>query len=124
MSYETKLEQEIRNYRDDANVHELPPIYHYWSNKHLRPKLESLGFSNPDDFYVRYIAQLARSTTPSTCNILSLGAGNCDTEVRLSELLATSRAHNFAFHCLDINPQMLALGVEPHAQNDATSRRS
>lgn len=104
MSYETKMEQEIRNYRDVANVHELPPIFHYWSNKYLRPKFESLGFSNPDEFYVRYIAQLARSTPQSTCNILSVGAGNCDTEVRLSELLAASSVHNFAFDCLDINP--------------------
>lgn len=121
MSYETKLEQEIRIYRDVANVHELPPIYHYWSNKHLRPKLESLGFSNPDEFYMRYIAQLARSTTQSICNILSLGAGNCDTEVRLSELLAASSCHNFVFHCLDINPQMLARGEQLAREQNLTS---
>jgi SAM-dependent methyltransferase len=112
MSYESKVEQEIRNYRDVANVHELPPIYHYWSNKHLRPKFESLGFSNPDEFYLRYIAQVAGSTTPSICNILSLGAGNCDTEVRLSKLLRERAVENFEFHCLDINPQMLARGEQ------------
>src|SRR2546421_10350946 len=110
MSYETKVEQEIRNYRDVADVHELPPIYHYWSNKHLRPKFESLGFSNPDEFYLQYITQFAGSTTQWTCNILSLGAGNCDTELRLSELLVANGVHNFIFHCLDINPQMLARG--------------
>ena len=104
------MEQEIRNYRDVADVHELPPIYHYWSNKHLRPKFESLGFSNPDEFYLQYITQLARSTAQRTCHVLSLGAGNCDTEVRLSELLAANRVHNFIFHCLDINSQMLARG--------------
>ena len=112
MSYETKLAQEIRNYRDIANVHELPPIYHYWSNKHLRPKFESLGFSHPDEFYVQYITPLARSITQRTCHILSLGAGNCDTEVRLSELLAASNVHDFVFHCLEINPQMLARGEQ------------
>lgn len=112
MSYEAKVEEEIRIYQDVADVHELPPIYHYWSNKHLRPKFESLGFSNPDEFYVQYIAQLARSNPQSTCEILSVGAGNCDAEVRLSELLANDSIRNFAFHCLDINPQMLARGEQ------------
>jgi SAM-dependent methyltransferase len=121
MSYEAKVEQEIRNYRDVANVHELPPIYHYWSNKHLSPKCQSLGFNNPDQFYVQHITQLARSTTQSTCNILSLGAGNCDTEVRLSELLTASNVHNFAFHCLDINSQMLARGEQLAREQDLTS---
>jgi SAM-dependent methyltransferase len=121
MSYESKVEQEIRIYRDVANVHELPPIYHYWSNKHLRPKFESLGFSNPDEFYVQYIAQFARSSPQSTCNILSVGAGNCDAEVRLSELLAVGHIHNFAFHCLDINPQMLARGEQLAQERNLTS---
>jgi SAM-dependent methyltransferase len=110
MSYEAKVEQEIRLYRDVANVHELPAIFHYWSNKYLRPKLESLGFKDPDDFYVQYITRLARSNAPLPCKILSLGAGNCDTEVRLSELLRDAGITNFIFHCLEINPQMVARG--------------
>ena len=121
MSYETKIDQEIRNYRDVANVHDLPPIFHYWSNKYLRPKLETLGFSSPDEFYFRYITQIAHSNPESTCKILSLGAGNCDTEVRLAELLATCNVQNFAFHCLDINPQMLHRGGQLARERNLTS---
>jgi SAM-dependent methyltransferase len=112
MSYATQIDQEIRFFQDFTNIHELPPIYHYWSNKHLRPKFESLGFSNPDEFYLRYITQTAHSNSPSACKILSLGAGNCDTEVRLSQLLRDGGIENFIFHCLDINPQMLSRGEQ------------
>lgn len=121
MSYETKVEQEIRIYRDVANVHELPPICHYWSNKYLRPKLESLGFKNPDDFYIQYITRIARSNPQSTCDILSLGAGNCDTEAHLCDLLREEGISNFVFHCLDINPQMLARGQQLARERDLTS---
>jgi SAM-dependent methyltransferase len=110
MSYQSKVEQEIRIYRDVANVHELPAMFHYWANKYLRPKLELLGFTSPDDFYLQYITRMARAIAPSSCNILSLGAGNCDTEARLAELLRGAGIGNFVFHCLEINPQMLARG--------------
>jgi len=33
------------------DVHALPGIFHYWSDKYLRPKLEAFGFSNPDQFF-------------------------------------------------------------------------
>lgn len=110
MSYETKVEQEIRNYQDVANVNDLPAISHYWSNKYLRPKLEALGFKNPNDFFIRYITHMARSHPQSPCNILSLGAGNCDAEAHFSGLLLEAGITNFVFHCLDINAQMLARG--------------
>jgi SAM-dependent methyltransferase len=121
MSYEAKVDQEIRNYRDVANVHELPDIFHYWSNKYLRPKLESLGFTGPDDFFVQYITRIARPISPSICNILSLGAGNCDTEVRLAESLRDAGLSNFAFDCLDINPQMLARGERLAGERNLSS---
>lgn len=110
MSYEAKIEQELRTYRDVADVHELPAMFHYWSNKYVRPKLESLGFTGPDDFYIQYIIRMARAIAPSNCNVLSLGAGNCDTEARLAGLLRQAAITNFVFHCLEINPQMLARG--------------
>ena len=111
MSYTEKLEQEILSYRDVVNVGELPEIYSYWSNKFLRPKLESLGFSSPNEFYVYYIRLIALAAPTAPCRILSLGAGNCDTEVILADLLGRNGVKNFAFDCLDVNPQMLARGA-------------
>jgi hypothetical protein len=38
-------------------VHDLPPIFHYWSNRYLRPKLEALGVSDPDDFFLQHLTR-------------------------------------------------------------------
>lgn len=108
MSYTDKIQQEIAHYKEVENVHDLPPIFHYWSHNYLRPKLESLGFSDPNDFYIKYIERVARQHSQSNCEILSLGAGNGDTEVALAQSLIKRNINNFTFTCLDINPHMLA----------------
>jgi SAM-dependent methyltransferase len=110
MSYESKVEQEISVYKDVLDVHALPEIFSYWSNKHLRPKFESLGFSNPNQFFVDYISQRAALQSPSDCKILSVGAGNCDTEVNLAQSLIQKGIKHFCFDCLDLNSEMLARG--------------
>jgi SAM-dependent methyltransferase len=109
--YTEKRGEEIRVYESVTDVHELPRIFHYWSNKHLRPKLEQLGFNGPDDFFVQNIAAVAGPKPRPTCQILSLGAGNCDTEVKLARLLIERGIETFAFHCLDLNPHMLQRGA-------------
>jgi SAM-dependent methyltransferase len=124
MSYTEKLEQEIQSYRDVVNVSELPEIYSYWSNKFLRPKLESLGFDTPNEFYAQYIRPIALATPESHCRILSLGAGNCDTEMNLADLLVRSGVENFAFDCLDVNSQMLARGEQLARERDLRSHFS
>lgn len=111
MSYADKLAEEIRTYRDVQDVHDLPPIYHYWSHKYLCPKFQTLGFDNPNAFYLGYIRSIA-SKPAASCRILSLGAGNCDTEVELACILKKSNTENFIFDCLDINSQMLVRGEQ------------
>ena len=122
MSYRVKLAQEIHTYQDVVNVSDLPPIYSYWSNKFLRPKLETLGFSNPNEFYVQYIRSMAQIVPERDCRILSFGAGNCDTEVELAGLLLRDGVNNFVFHCLDVNAQMLARGAQLARERDVISR--
>src|SRR5205085_8590899 len=78
--------------------------------------------TGPDDFFIRYITKIARPISPAICNILSLGAGNCDTEVRLAELLRGAGLSNVIFECLDINPQMLARGEQLAAERSLSSQ--
>ncbi|WP_019498101.1 class I SAM-dependent methyltransferase [Pseudanabaena sp. PCC 6802] len=107
MSYSEKIQQEIEYYKEVANVHDLPPIFHYWSHNYLLPRLNSLGFSNLQNFYISYIEQVAVQDPTSTCTILSLGAGNCDTEIALALALLKKNITNFTFTCIDINHHML-----------------
>jgi SAM-dependent methyltransferase len=41
---------------------------------------------------------------------VSIGAGNCDTEIRVAKLLRAAGLERFVIECLDINPHMLERG--------------
>ena len=108
--YLAKVAAERATFDDQAEIHELPAIFHYWSNKYLRPKLEEYGFSNPDQFFLKYLLEAVNRTGSTTPKFLSVGSGNCDTEVRLAVQLKLAGMTNFSFECLDLSPPMLARG--------------
>ena len=108
--YNAKIAAERTTFDDQAEIHELPPIFHYWSNKYLRPMLEEYGFSNPDQFFVKYLLEAVRRTASLTPRFLSVGSGNCDTEVRVAVQLKQAGLENFTIECLELSPPMLARG--------------
>ena len=89
--YGARVGEELSRFREEIEIHALPPIFHYWSDRYVRPKLETFGFSNPDGFFQMHIeACCARAGSEGdyrSKRIISLGAGNCDTEVRLARAL-------------------------------------
>jgi len=106
--YARRLSEEADRFAKEIDVNDLPPIFHYWSNRYLRPILESFGFSNPDQFYARHIAD--RAATAGELRVLSIGAGNCDTELRVGQCLEQWGVHNWHITCLDLVPAMLQRG--------------
>jgi len=112
-TYEDRISAEIQRYKDVKDVHELPPMFHYWSNRYVRPKLETvMEVSNPDAFYVKYIGKYAERHPEQTFEVTSLGAGNADTEIGIAKSLLDCGVKNFRFRCLDVNPSMLSRGTE------------
>lgn len=109
--YAARIAAETTIFTDQTNVHDLPAIFHYWSNRHLRPILEQFGFSHPDDFFATYLMQACDRAGTRPARFISIGAGNCDTEVRIAQELIRRGARNFTLECLDINPAMLARGL-------------
>jgi ubiquinone/menaquinone biosynthesis C-methylase UbiE len=116
-NYDKQLDQELSNYRNVDEVHALPPIFHYWSNKYLLPKLRRLGFESISDVFLQYITRISAEKRNVVCKIVSIGAGNCDFEIALAKSLLARRIANFHFECLEINPSMLVRG-ERHAQSE------
>ena len=108
-SYAARLRSEIETYRDCVDVNDLPQIFHYWSNKYLAPKFAKLGFSHPDEFFAKYLHESAPQVGGPAA-FASVGAGNCDTEVRVAKLLRHRGLANFTIECLDINADMLKRG--------------
>jgi SAM-dependent methyltransferase len=98
VSYEDSLAAEKKVYENCIDVHDLPPIFHYWSNRHLLPKLQPFGFSSPTGMFA---AQLESSSRPA---LLSLGSGNCDLEIQLAATLHAT------VDCVDLNAAMLDRG--------------
>lgn len=90
-------------------IHDVPPIFHYWSNSYLRPQLEQIGFSSPDDFFFRTIAAHA-AARGGRLRCLSIGAGRCETELALARRLRAQGLRDVVLVCTDINPQLLRAG--------------
>jgi len=109
-AYEDSLAEEKKIYENCKDVHNLPPIFHYWSNRHLLPKLQQFGFNSPAGMFAKQLDLLCGSeaiSRPSRVKrFLSLGAGNCDLEIEL----ARSLKGDFTLDCVDLNTTMLERG--------------
>lgn len=116
-SYAKRLAREREIFNDQVEVHDLPAIFHYWSNTHLRPQLEQFGFSNPDQFFALFLASAIHNAGNQHHRFASVGCGNCDTEIRVAALLVEQGIRNFSIDCLDINAEMLERGES--AANEA-----
>ncbi len=114
--YERKLAAERKTFASMVNVHDLPAIYHYWSNKYLLPAWKPYGFTCPDSFFCLYLVEQLVRNPNTIAKFVSIGAGNCDTEVRLAKMLIAQGFTNFTIECLDINADMLERGKR-HAED-------
>lgn len=114
--YKKRVEQELKNYAEDIDVHQLPQIFHYWSNRYVRPWFEQAGSTHPEDLFARYLLEAARKSNSNCAQFLSIGAGNCDAEAAIARDLISRGLDDFRLVCLDINPDMLERG-KAHARN-------
>lgn len=111
-AYEAQLQREQDAFTNLVDVHALPDIFHYWANKFLLPKLNAYGLSGMDEFFVKFMEEACLGRSEEHTAFISLGAGNCDTEIRLAKALLTAGITNFHIECQDINDAMLARGVQ------------
>ncbi|MCH8818817.1 MAG: methyltransferase domain-containing protein [Acidobacteria bacterium] len=106
--YQERVQQEIEAYKNNTDVHNLPDIFHYLSNKYWRPKFEALGIRGINEFFSDKIYSVwQRKKSPVT--VCSIGAGNCDIEIAIGEDVK-QRGADFIFTCIDINKNMLERG--------------
>ncbi len=118
VAYSPRAKQEIERFQSVEDVHALPEIFHFWSLRYVRPKLEAVfGVSTLEDFYLKHIFQYRTEHPDQTVEITSLGAGNSDMEIQIAKLLLDRGLADFRFSCLDINPAMLVRGRELASEN-------
>jgi len=108
-TYEESLSKERHIFENCLNVHDLPRIFHYWSEKHLKPKLLPFGFDSLDAMFLKYLEERFEQKAGYQ-RFVSLGSGNCDLEVELARQLRGRGHESFTIDCLDLNPSMLGRG--------------
>ena len=105
--YKLRFLNELRVFGKNTNVHDLPEIFHYWSNKYLLPKSQSMGFDNPEDFFFKQCKTYCQQhTDKNTIKIISIGSGNGELEVTIAKGLIDAGITNFSIECMDINARM------------------
>ncbi len=107
---EARLRHELKTFNANINIHDLPEIFHYWSNKYLKPLLEEWGISHPDDLFFKHMFNSVSLCDVDKPVFISIGSGNCDTEVRIAKRLKEKGLQTFCIECLELNPNMLKRG--------------
>lgn len=110
-TYRSHIETETARFDAQTEVHDLPPIAHYWSNKHLRPVLETFGFSDPEQFFGQVLERAFHDARARPARFVSIGAGNCDAEVRIAQSLIGRGIEDFTIECLELNDSMRERGA-------------
>ena len=110
--YRDKVEFEKDFFKEKEEIHDLPDIFHYWSNKYLAAEMRRFGFDNSEEFFIDRIQEFLKASKPRKVELLSIGSGNCDLELRIGKELLRWGHDNFVFECLDLNPDMLERGRE------------
>ncbi|MCI1729356.1 MAG: class I SAM-dependent methyltransferase [Chiayiivirga sp.] len=109
-AYAERIARENAIFADQVDVHALPEIFHYWSNRYLLPMELEFGARHPEDFLSKYLFESAQRTGAARPRFVSLGSGNCDAEVRIGQDLVARGLTDFTLECLDINEAMLERG--------------
>lgn len=88
-------------------MHELPAIFHYWSNKYLRPKLNVvLGVDTIVDFYAEAFRR-ATINQEGPYRFASLGAGECSLEIQIALRLRELCISDFVIDCFELSPVLI-----------------
>ena len=69
-AYQARLRSESEQFDQCLNVHELPDIFHYWSNRYLLPMFQPFGFTSPNDFFLKQVLQRCRLAAPSPVTVV------------------------------------------------------
>jgi hypothetical protein len=107
-SYQAKVRREIEWFAAASKTDDHPPIYDYWADTYIRPRLRSvLGVETIQAFYIDHILERARGAAGSDIHILSLGAGDAELEVQIARGLLSMGVDRFVLHCLELSPVLI-----------------
>lgn len=113
--YEQRVERELAGFTDREEVHDLPAIYHHWSEHYLHPLLAEVGIYRIAAWWDDEVAAICRDRSPAPARLVSFGAGNGDLELTMAARLAQRGIDNLELVLLELNPAMLERAMS-HAE--------
>jgi SAM-dependent methyltransferase len=122
IDYRLRTLTERLRFHKCPTVHALPDIFHYWSNRYLRPRLEMFGASHPEAFFLKYLDHCRREGGGGPRRFLSIGAGDCAMEIGLARALAEVDGPEFVIECMDVNKAVLERGKKRAAAEGVADR--
>lgn len=109
--YAARVASERDVYAEKEVVHDLPPIFQVWSTGYLLPMMQAVGIPSVDELFVDALESAYRERSgDGPARFVSVGAGNCDEEVKLARLLIARGCEAFVIECLELNTAMLERG--------------
>jgi SAM-dependent methyltransferase len=105
--YSKRVRDQIAQYADAGAQIQLGPIYHYWIDKHIRPRIRCVfDVSDALLFYCQYAAEAFHQSGASR-RIVSVGAGDCVHEIAMIKKLLELGESDFAIEALELSPVRL-----------------
>lgn len=106
-TYEEQLQEQIEQYRDTEEMHDLPEVFHRWSADYVGPGLRAVfGVSDINGFYVEAFLAAARQQEGAPV-FLSLGCGDGAVEIGIARTLVERGVERFRFVCFDLSDVLL-----------------
>ena len=104
--YAKRVAQQIEQFADIVEMHDLPAIFHVWSHEFVRVGLHDVfGVESVTDFYV----SAYRDAVANSCRgiVFSIGCGDGSIEIDLAKALLKAGVSNFKIIGADLSPILI-----------------
>ena len=102
-SYEKRVKHQIRQFANMERLKGLPPVYRYWSQNYVVPKIREV-FDVPTHLHI-YISAFGEALRSAEGNgkILSVGSGDANVEVALAKQMLAAGIGNFTILATELS---------------------
>ena len=105
--YDRKLRQQQEQYASGADIHALPGMFHYWSNRYVLPQIQgAFGANTITEIYAKPLVAL--SQRHAHARFYSVGSGDCTEEIKIANYLLERGCSGFEIVGLEVAEGLIA----------------
>lgn len=104
-AYFDRIGREIDVFASNEDIHALPEMFHYWSNRYVAPGAVEV-FGQPSIANV-YASAIRMAAPDGGARVISIGCGYGDTEFSVARELLAGGYKDFTILCVDLSPVLI-----------------